>query len=51
MQYLKDISDYSVQEFCKPVVEIECDESYFGGRRKGNRGRYAQGKVTISGML
>jgi transposase len=27
--------------------EIEMDESYFGGRRKGNRGRGAAGKIPV----
>ena len=31
--------------------EIEMDESYFGGRRKGNRGRRAAGKVPVFGIL
>lgn len=31
--------------------EIEIDESYFGGRRKGNRGRGAAGKVPVFGIL
>ena len=31
--------------------EIELDESYFGGRRKGNRGRGAAGKVPVFGVL
>ena len=31
--------------------EIELDESYFGGRRKGNRGRGAAGKVHVFGIL
>jgi transposase len=31
--------------------EIEVDESYFGGRRKGNRGRGASGKVPVFGLL
>ena len=31
--------------------EIELDESYFGGRRKGNRGRGASGKVPVFGIL
>ena len=31
--------------------EIEMDESYFGGRRKGNRGRGAAGKVPVFGIL
>ena len=31
--------------------EIEVDESYFGGRRKGKRGRGASGKVPVFGLL
>jgi transposase len=31
--------------------EIEVDECYFGGRRKGNRGRGAAGKVPVFGIL
>ncbi|EPM5567261.1 transposase, partial [Providencia stuartii] len=31
--------------------EIELDESYFGGRRKGQRGRGAAGKVPVFGLL
>ncbi|MCK5556488.1 MAG: IS1595 family transposase, partial [Alphaproteobacteria bacterium] len=35
-------------QFCG---EIEVDESYFGGRRKGKRGRGAAGKVIVFGLL
>lgn len=31
--------------------EIEVDESYFGGKRKGKRGRGAAGKVPVFGLL
>jgi len=31
--------------------EIEVDESYFGGRRKGKRGRGAGGKIPVFGLL
>ena len=31
--------------------EVEADESYFGGRRKGKRGRGAPGKVPVFGLL
>ncbi len=31
--------------------EVELDESYFGGRRKGKRGRGASGKVPVFGIL
>jgi len=30
---------------------IEVDESYFGGKRKGKRGRGAAGKVPLFGIL
>ena len=31
--------------------EVELDESYFGGRRKGKKGRGAGGKVIVFGLL
>lgn len=31
--------------------KIELDESYFGGNRKGKRGRGAAGKVAVLGLL
>ena len=31
--------------------EIELDEAYFGGRRKGKRGRGAGGKAVVFGLL
>jgi len=31
--------------------EIELDEAYFGGRRKGKRGRAAAGKSVVFGLL
>src|SRR3989338_6569956 len=31
--------------------EIEIDEAYFGGRRKGKRGRGASGKSIVLGLL
>lgn len=33
------------------VGEVEADESYFGGVRKGKRGRGAAGKVPVFGLL
>jgi len=40
------------QEKSSPFTgEIEVDESYFGGRRKGKRGRGAAGKVPVFGLL
>lgn len=39
-------------EMVSPVAgEIEVDESYFGGVRKGKRGRGAAGKVPVFGLL
>jgi transposase len=35
----------------KLAGEIELDESYFGGRRKGQRGRGAAGKSIVFGLL
>lgn len=31
--------------------EVEADESYFGGRRRGKRGRGAAGKIPVFGLL
>lgn len=31
--------------------EVEVDESYFGGRCKGKRGRAATGKISVFGLL
>ena len=36
------------EQFCG---KIELDESYFGGSRKGKRGRGAAGKVAVFGLL
>ena len=39
-------------EYPEPLFgEVEVDESYFGGHRKGNRGRGAGGKVPVFGLL
>src|ERR1700712_2925329 len=36
----------------RPLLgELELDESYFGGKRKGKRGRGAAGKVAVFGVL
>lgn len=41
----------SKQESYLLAGEIEADESYFGGVRKGRRGRGAAGKVPVFGLL
>jgi transposase len=33
------------------IGEIELDESYFGGKRKGKRSRGADGKTIVFGIL
>ena len=43
---------YQASEEAAPFAgEIEVDESYFGGKRKGMRGRGAAGKVPVFGLL
>ena len=42
------LAQEAVEEF---NGEVEIDESYFGGVRKGKRGRGAAGKVVVFGML
>jgi len=41
----------SVEETDPFTGEVEVDESYFGGRRKGKRGRGAVGKIPVFGLL
>ena len=50
---LREIIAYHLEREADWVVggEIEVDESYFGGRRKGKRGRGAAGKVPVFGLL
>ena len=39
------------QDRSEQFGSIELDESYFGGVRKGKRGRGASGKVAVFGIL
>lgn len=39
------------EDFVEFAGEVELDESYFGGKRKGQRGRGAAGKVPVFGIL
>ena len=52
-QRLREIIAYNIElEYADYFDgEIEVDESYFGGHRKGNRGRGAAGKVPVFGLL
>lgn len=51
MRFREVLADLAEQEGRKLLGEIEVDESYFGGRRKGRRGRGAAGKVAVFGLL
>jgi transposase len=51
MQYRQEIFDFLSEQFRQLSGEIECDESYFGGRKKGRRGRGSYGKIKVFGML
>lgn len=49
--YRQAIVQYTIAEFKKLKGKIEADESYFGGKRKGNRGRGAFNKQAVFGIL
>jgi len=49
--YRRAIIRYAEQEFKKLHGKVEADESYFGGKRKGNRGRGAFNKQAVFGIL
>jgi len=50
---LREIIAYELEAESEAMFggEIEVDESYFGGKRKGKRGRGATGKVPVFGLL
>ncbi len=48
---LRDIIGVATGEDTPFTGEVELDESYFGGIRKGKRGRGAAGKVPVFGIL
>lgn len=50
---LREIIVFEIEHESQEVFdgEIEVDESYFGGKRKGRRGRGAAGKVPVFGLL
>lgn len=52
-QRLRTIIALQIEQEAQEVFggEIEVDESYFGGARKGNRGRGAAGKIPVFGLL
>jgi transposase len=48
---LREIIAQNIEDSSPLEGEIEVDESYFGGKRKGKRGRGAAGKVPVFGLL
>ena len=48
---LREIISWQIEEEWQFSGEIEVDESYFGGHRKGKRGRGAGGKIAVFGIL
>ena len=50
---LREIIAYELEVESEAMFggEIEVDESYFGGKRKGKRGRGAAGKIPVFGLL
>lgn len=51
MSFRKNIYNFCVTEAQKLNGELELDESYFGGKRKGKRGRGANNKAIVFGIL
>lgn len=54
-RYLLGIRE-RIAEYCEKTSpihdgQVEVDESYFGGRRSGKRGRGAEGKVIVFGLF
>ena len=52
-QKIREIIAYQLAKESHEIFdgEVELDESYFGGARKGKRGRGAAGKVIVFGIL
>lgn len=50
---LREVIAYELETESEAMFggEIEVDESYFGGRQKGKRGRGAAGKIPVFGLL
>ena len=51
MFFRERIAEYEEKTFHKLSGELELDETYFGGRRKGKRGRGAFNKAIVFGVL
>ncbi len=50
-QKIRQMIAYEIDDDSPFAGEVELDESYFGGHRKGNRGRGAGGKIPVFGIL
>ncbi len=48
---LRQVIEHASEDDTPLAGEIEVDESYFGGHRKGKRGRGAAGKMPVFGLL
>ncbi len=51
MHFRLALGEMTAEEKRPLLGELELDESYFGGKRKGKRGRGAPGKVAVFGVL
>jgi len=51
MFFRERIAEYEEKTFRKLSGELELDETYFGGKRKGKRGRGALNKAIVFGVL
>jgi transposase len=50
-QKIRQMIAYELEDDTPFAGEVELDESYFGGHRKGTRGRGAAGKIPVFGIL
>lgn len=47
----KEVREILAEDFDPFTGEVEMDESYFGGKRKGTRGRGSENKTAVFGMV
>jgi len=51
MHFRRKIAEHLDMEFTRLSGKLEMDETYFGGKRKGKRGRGAYNKAIVFGIL